>query len=371
MQRFKNILVVLDHESRNEALINRAATLCQRNQAKMTIATFADEVSRDEIMPDILEEMETDESQIEFIETLPPDLHSPQEFDSEEIQELLEDVDETLSAEIGVQTDEDLLSNIQEEIVKRKAHQLEQVIDFVRSLGIHVSSKVLHGTPFIAIIHEVLRNGHDLVMITAEDVKGLKNVLFGTTSMHLMRKCPCPVWVFNPNKPKELKTIMAAVNLTPFDEARNTLDQKIMELATSLAHREGCELLVIHAWTFALEAHVQSGRVSVSRERLDEWINNTRAIHKRSLKRLLDEFLNKYELENFKHQVYLLKGVAGKLIPALAAAKDVDLIIMGTVSRSGVSGLLIGNTAERILNQVRCSVMTVKPDGFISPVKLV
>jgi len=198
----------------------------------------------------------------------------------------------------------------------------------------------------------------------------LKNVLFGTTSMHLMRKCPCPVWVFNPNKPKEPKTILAAVNLTPYDEARNTLDHKIMELATSLAHREHCELLVIHTWTFALESHVQSGRVSVSRERLDEWIDNTRTIHKRSLKRLLEEFLNKYELEDLKHQVYLLKGIPGKLIPALAAAKDVDLIIMGTVSRSGVSGLLIGNTAERILNQVNCSVMTVKPDGFRTPIQL-
>jgi nucleotide-binding universal stress UspA family protein len=336
----------------------------------MTIVTFADEVSRDEIMPDIVEKMETDESQIEFIETLPPDLHSPQELDSEEIQERIKVVDETLSTEIGVQADGDLFSSIQEEIDKGKAHQLEQVIDFVRSLGIQVSSNVLHGTPFIAIIREVLQNGHDLVMITAEDVKGLKNVLFGTTSMHLMRKCPCPVWVFNPNKPKELKTILAAVNLTPFDDARNTLDHKIMELATSLAHREGCELLVIHTWTFALESHVQSGRVSISRERLDEWIDNTRTIHKRALKRMLEEFLNKYEMEDLKHQVYLLKGIPGKLIPALAAAKDVDLIIMGTVSRSGVSGLLIGNTAERILNQVNCSVMTVKPDGFITPIQL-
>ncbi len=43
---------------------------------------------------------------------------------------------------------------------------------------------------------------------------------------------------------------------------------------------------------------------------------------------------------------------------------------MGTVSRTGVAGLLIGNTAERILRQVDCSVLTVKPDGFITPVRL-
>jgi nucleotide-binding universal stress UspA family protein len=77
-----------------------------------------------------------------------------------------------------------------------------------------------------------------------------------------------------------------------------------------------------------------------------------------------------YDLENLKHQVYMLKGEAGNLIPALATEKEVELIIMGTVSRTGIAGLLIGNTAEKVLRQVDCSVLTVKPDGFITPVKL-
>ena len=58
------------------------------------------------------------------------------------------------------------------------------------------------------------------------------------------------------------------------------------------------------------------------------------------------------------------------MIPELATAKEVELIVMGTVSRTGVAGLLIGNTAERILHQVDCSVLTVKPDGFVTPVRL-
>jgi hypothetical protein len=62
-----------------------------------------------------------------------------------------------------------------------------------------------HEAPFIAIIREVLWNGHDLVMITAENRRSLKNVLFGTTTMHLMRKCPCPVWVMKPDQPKQQK----------------------------------------------------------------------------------------------------------------------------------------------------------------------
>jgi nucleotide-binding universal stress UspA family protein len=68
--------------------------------------------------------------------------------------------------------------------------------------------------------------------------------------------------------------------------------------------------------------------------------------------------------------VYLLKGEAGRLIPELATAKEVKLIVMGTVSRTGIAGLLIGNTAEKILSQVDCGVLAVKPDGFVTPVRL-
>jgi nucleotide-binding universal stress UspA family protein len=41
---------------------------------------------------------------------------------------------------------------------------------------------------------------------------------------------------------------------------------------------------------------------------------------------------------------------------------------MGTVCRAGVPGLFIGNTAEKVLRHVSCSVLTVKPEGFVSPV---
>ncbi|NJO21650.1 MAG: universal stress protein [Sphingomonadales bacterium] len=41
---------------------------------------------------------------------------------------------------------------------------------------------------------------------------------------------------------------------------------------------------------------------------------------------------------------------------------------MGTVTRTGIAGFLIGATAEDVLRQVDCSVLTVKPDGFVTPV---
>jgi nucleotide-binding universal stress UspA family protein len=52
----------------------------------------------------------------------------------------------------------------------------------------------------------------------------------------------------------------------------------------------------------------------------------------------------------------------------MADKYNVDLIVMGTVARIGIPGLIIGNTAESIFEQVKCSVLAIKPDGFETPV---
>ena len=58
------------------------------------------------------------------------------------------------------------------------------------------------------------------------------------------------------------------------------------------------------------------------------------------------------------------------MLPELVARHRINLLVMGTVARDGVSGLIIGNTAETVLDVVRCSVLAVKPPGFVSPIRL-
>ena len=132
-----------------------------------------------------------------------------------------------------------------------------------------------------------------------------------------------------------------------------------------LARRQQCELLVVHTWTFPAEHSLGSGYLVASSE-LDRWVRMDRDLRKIRLA----ELVQPYASQDLKSQVYMLKGEPGYLIPEVAAKMEVGLIVMGTVSRTGVAGLLIGNTAERILRQVDCSVLAVKPDGFVSPVML-
>jgi len=194
----------------------------------------------------------------------------------------------------------------------------------------------------------------------------LKGMLFGSTAMHLMRKCPCPVWVVKKGENEHYDRIIAAVDPEPSDEQRNQLNFKIMDLATSLAKLEQSELLVVHAWVLYGETILRGGVGRMDREEIDKLVREAEAEHKEGLNNLLE----KYDLQGLNYRVHLIKGEAGRVIPELAEKKRADLIVMGTLSRSGVAGFLIGNTAEKILQKVDCSVLTAKPDGFVTPVKL-
>jgi universal stress protein E len=51
----------------------------------------------------------------------------------------------------------------------------------------------------------------------------------------------------------------------------------------------------------------------------------------------------------------------------LIAKARINLLVMGTIARTGLPGVLIGNTAEKVLDSVHCSVVAIKPAGFVSP----
>jgi nucleotide-binding universal stress UspA family protein len=66
----------------------------------------------------------------------------------------------------------------------------------------------------------------------------------------------------------------------------------------------------------------------------------------------------------------MINGQPADLISEFVKVDDVALIVMGTVVRTGISGLVIGNTAETVFHQIECSVLAIKPDSFLSQVML-
>ena len=310
MKRFKNILVVSGHAEATNLILERAITLARRNGARLTV--------------------------MEVVTGLPSDIStSVFRVSSQEVNERF--------------------------ALERQKQLVEQICPIVGS-GLCPDVTVLVGTPFIEIIRAVLHNKHDLVMMTVERYGGLRGKLFGSTALHLMRKCPCPVWIMKPSHHKRFEGILAAVDPDPLNESKHALNIKIMDLATSLAKQEQSKLHVVHIWSHWREPFL--GYTAMPDREVAQMTQELQAQRREEL----DALVRGYLLKDIDSQVHFLVDDPGFAIPDLAAKLRIELIVMGTVCRTGLPGLLIGNTAENVLGQVDCSVLAAKPEGFVSPV---
>jgi nucleotide-binding universal stress UspA family protein len=242
--------------------------------------------------------------------------------------------------------------------------RLEDICQQLRNQGVPATAKVLVGKPAVEIIREVLRSKHHVVMKTAQGTRANKErSFFGTTAIALMRKCPCPVWVVDPDETSRFDRVLAAVDPLTDDPDHIKLNGDILHLAADLAEWENGTLHTAHAWT---PYGVSVLKSRMSEESLKEYIEGRR----QHARHRLHELLTRFERTVSPQNVHLLNGDPERAIPDFALQRGIDLIVMGTVGRAGISGFVAGNTAEKVLRQVRCSVLALKPDTFLSPVKL-
>jgi universal stress protein E len=220
------------------------------------------------------------------------------------------------------------------------------------------------GVPFIEVTKKVQQENYNLVVLAAKVSEHARKRFFGSTTIHLMRKCPCPVLTIGSKEDKPIKRIVAAIDVYAPSKEGLALNHNILTWAANIAHSENAELHVIHAWEVPGEEYLKGWGHNSEVDRLE-------MIMKEQLDRqkLFDEIIgNNFAASNLPI-TKLIEGVAQEEIPKYISEQDIDLVVMGTVCRTGITGLFIGNTAESILSEVSCSVLTLKPDGFVSPIK--
>lgn len=232
---------------------------------------------------------------------------------------------------------------------------VEKLESCCRELGQQASPVVATGVPPLVIVQQVLRAGHDLVVVTSDEDREDH-----ATIKRLLRKCPCPVWVIRPTRAKTQR-VLAAVNPAP-DEAE--LNRQILDLAAAMIDLYGGELHVVHAWELPGEATLRnSAFIRSSPADLALLLEEERRCHRAALDQLLSD--HPAEADWIAH---LQKGRAADIVADLVARKRINVLVMGTVARTGIAGLIVGNTAEQLIDDVGCSVVAVKPPGFVSPV---
>lgn len=270
-----------------------------------------------------------------------------------------------------------------EELEKNLKHAQEQALsdsqlDWDK---VDVSFVTLAGDPDLETVREVIRGDYDLLVKTIDN-QGLLRKVFGREDMRLLRKSPCPVWLVQPKglqsvAPKSRK-VLAAIDVNDMYksdelEVRKELNLKVLETAYSLAISEDVDLHVVSVWAAPFETSLASGFIRESAENIEAYVADIEAKFNHNLDALIDEanaLFGASEEPKVVAKTALIKGSPDTMIAQYAQEIEANLVIMGTVARRGIAGLVMGNTAESILDQLEQSVVAVKPTGFVSPVKL-
>lgn len=221
-----------------------------------------------------------------------------------------------------------------------------------------VSTKIRCGVKFIEIIKESVEGNFDIIIKTRD----IHHQHFASLDLHLLRKAQTPVWILRDATPNTNNTLFAAIDLNlESTKGGRALNDKIMDASKQLAQHLGLEINILSCWKLNGEDSLRHNPfLNIKNTDLAEMIN----LEANRQAGLMKKFLSKHgSFENF-----LIKGDVVSSIANFVNMSKPNALIMGTFARSGLSGYLIGNTAEDILLSINSPVIAVKPDGFVSPV---
>lgn len=234
---------------------------------------------------------------------------------------------------------------------------LALVAPFVRE-GLAVETGLVHGTPFVGVINEAIDGGFDVVMKTAAAVDSMK---MGPTALHLLRKCPRPVWIVQPRSRARAPRVLASVDPDPEAGARRAAARSVLAHAAALTSLTGGELHVVHAWQpYGLD---ERGEPLGGAELTRRWNESQPVVRAELL-----ELIGQSAIDLPTRRIHSIRGNPATAVPGLARTLPADIVMLSTLSDPGQPGVLIDGEAEQMLAGLDCSVVGLKTDGFVCPV---
>ena len=236
-------------------------------------------------------------------------------------------------------------------VMQRRLDRCVRAVD-----GLDLTPIIDVGDPALAVVMRSIAAEHDLLVVTSDGGSDDR-----ATIRRLVRKSPCPVWVIRPSRAEHVR-VLAAIDPEPDEQG---LNQSILEIAESMAATEDSELHVACAWELFGEATLQSSAfVHVDPDEIERRRYRVEEAHRNAVADLIHEHVVDAE----RVETHVLPGPAAHVIGDLVRRERINLVVMGTFGRAGISGLVLGNTAEVVLDGLQCSVVAVKPPGFVSPI---
>lgn len=265
----------------------------------------------------------------------------------------------------GVFFHDDTMKAARDDYMQELEDWLDERARPLRELGIDVGTRVeWHSPRFEAILAMADEMQADVIVRAARRRSKLDRLLLGATDWELVRRARQPLWLVK--KTLDLTTrkphVVAAVDPAHPSDEKAGLDRKLIRTAEEIRSLFGGTLHLFHAYNpSAAIAPVATASHHVAMPVLrmgGDIIEELRSLREKQVRELAEPAGIPEE------RVHMVPGDAGSALQDLVEEQGIDIVVTGAISRGRIERLLIGNTAEAILDDVACDVVVVKPDGF-------
>lgn len=249
--------------------------------------------------------------------------------------------------------------------LEEQRETLEELAKPMRHDGIDVDTEVVWDHPaYEGIVRKVMRSSPRLVMRNNHYHHAIQRAFFTNDDWNLVRACPAPLMIVRPREENRIGfRIWASVDPLHENDKPGELDDEIVKAAREISVPTNGTLHLVHTYSVSPLVTAPTAMAPVAGD-TSEVIETIREHHEQRLNELAEKF------EVPLDRVHNLPGKPQSILPSRAVRDNVDLIVMGAVSRGVVRRALLGSTAEKMLDRLPCDLLIVKPPSFESPVTM-
>ena len=249
------------------------------------------------------------------------------------------------------------LQHARDTLVRRHHERLEAVIG---TLGFDGSAEV-HARwdhpAEEALVRRALECPASLLVVALPEIDDTGQAVLSSSLWQLVRHCPAPLLLTRGREWRAAPVVVAAVDPTGRHGRRDDLDVAILKLAERLA--AGGTLHAFHAWERTLRALVGRREEALAADLPEDALEHRQ-------REAVYEALGAAGVAPAR--VSFVEGPADQTLSAYCTEQQADLVVMGAIARNPFGRIFIGSTAERVLAQLPCDLLVVKPDTFRTPV---
>lgn len=234
---------------------------------------------------------------------------------------------------------------------------LEGLLETITYDQIKISSRVIWCKHAHEAVLTLVHQGNFDLVIKATKRHTLMDRFFLHTDWNLLRHCPAPVLLVKSSEPWQRNRILASIDATSPDEGHQLINDNILSYAEHLADHFDTDLHLANAYPTIAVAFAMIPEVSAPDD-IQQYIT-------RQHDDAAEQWARKFNVNN--DHIHIGEGETEQVIVNISKEIKADLVVVGTIGRSGISGVLIGNTAERLVDDLDCDVLVIKPQDGVDP----